>query len=167
MDRRILQNAVRNVLDGELLNRYLYLSTMERGELAKKIGTTPDIVSACCPSQPIPLCCPLVLTTLRPTDPGRLAGDRPCHRPLLASLMLPCPHALPPILTFVQNTRRTICLRRVCGHCIVRTTVYTRPCPPPHFRVRHPCHRPWPALSAEAGSPACPRLPCGHPGPRA
>lgn len=45
MDRRILQNAVRNVLDGELLNRYLYLSTMERAELAKKIGTTPDIVS--------------------------------------------------------------------------------------------------------------------------
>ncbi|XP_035428189.1 cleavage and polyadenylation specificity factor subunit 1 [Cygnus atratus] len=44
MDRRILQNAVRNVLDGELLNRYLYLSTMERGELAKKIGTTPDII---------------------------------------------------------------------------------------------------------------------------
>lgn len=45
MDRRILQNAVRNILDGELLNRYLYLSTMERSELAKKIGTTPDIVS--------------------------------------------------------------------------------------------------------------------------
>lgn len=45
VDRRTLQNAVRNVLDGELLNRYLYLSTMERGELAKKIGTTPDIVS--------------------------------------------------------------------------------------------------------------------------
>uniref|UniRef100_A0A7N4P140 Cleavage and polyadenylation specificity factor subunit 1 n=1 Tax=Sarcophilus harrisii TaxID=9305 RepID=A0A7N4P140_SARHA len=44
VDRRILQNAVRNVLDGELLNRYLYLSTMERGELAKKIGTTPDII---------------------------------------------------------------------------------------------------------------------------
>ncbi|KAM8811110.1 LOW QUALITY PROTEIN: cleavage and polyadenylation specificity factor subunit 1 [Eudromia elegans] len=44
MDRRILQNAVRNILDGELLNRYLYLSTMERGELAKKIGTTPDII---------------------------------------------------------------------------------------------------------------------------
>uniref|UniRef100_A0A2K6AD35 Cleavage and polyadenylation specificity factor subunit 1 n=1 Tax=Mandrillus leucophaeus TaxID=9568 RepID=A0A2K6AD35_MANLE len=37
-------NAVRNVLDGELLNRYLYLSTMERSELAKKIGTTPDII---------------------------------------------------------------------------------------------------------------------------
>lgn len=44
VDRRILQNAVRNVLDGELLNRYLYLSTMERSELAKKIGTTPDII---------------------------------------------------------------------------------------------------------------------------
>ncbi|RXM98476.1 Cleavage and polyadenylation specificity factor subunit 1 [Acipenser ruthenus] len=44
-DRRSLQNAVRNVLDGELLNKYLYLSTMERSELAKKIGTTPDIVS--------------------------------------------------------------------------------------------------------------------------
>uniref|UniRef100_A0A8D2LTR3 Cleavage and polyadenylation specific factor 1 n=1 Tax=Varanus komodoensis TaxID=61221 RepID=A0A8D2LTR3_VARKO len=44
MDRRILQNAVRNILDGELLNRYLYLSTMERSELAKKIGTTPDII---------------------------------------------------------------------------------------------------------------------------
>ncbi|XP_077022611.1 cleavage and polyadenylation specificity factor subunit 1 isoform X2 [Tamandua tetradactyla] len=44
VDRRILQNAVRNVLDGELLNRYLYLSAMERGELAKKIGTTPDII---------------------------------------------------------------------------------------------------------------------------
>ncbi|XP_026550411.1 cleavage and polyadenylation specificity factor subunit 1-like, partial [Notechis scutatus] len=43
VDRRILQNAVRNILDGELLNRYLYLSTMERSELAKKIGTTPDI----------------------------------------------------------------------------------------------------------------------------
>ena len=49
VDRRILQNAVRNVLDGELLNRYLYLSTMERGELAKKIGTTPDIVSGAGP----------------------------------------------------------------------------------------------------------------------
>uniref|UniRef100_A0A8C1STD4 Cleavage and polyadenylation specific factor 1 n=1 Tax=Cyprinus carpio TaxID=7962 RepID=A0A8C1STD4_CYPCA len=45
-DRRTLQNAVRNILDGELLNKYLYLSTMERSELAKKIGTTPDIVSA-------------------------------------------------------------------------------------------------------------------------
>ncbi|KAG8441693.1 hypothetical protein GDO86_010758 [Hymenochirus boettgeri] len=42
--RRALQNAARNVLDGELLNRYLYLSTMERSELAKKIGTTTDII---------------------------------------------------------------------------------------------------------------------------
>ncbi|KAI3358341.1 hypothetical protein L3Q82_014785, partial [Scortum barcoo] len=41
-DRRSLQNAVRNILDGELLNKYLYLSTMERSELAKKIGTTQD-----------------------------------------------------------------------------------------------------------------------------
>lgn len=45
-DRRTLQNAVKNILDGELLNKYLYLSTMERSELAKKIGTTSDIVSA-------------------------------------------------------------------------------------------------------------------------
>uniref|UniRef100_A0AAR2KJ10 Cleavage and polyadenylation specificity factor subunit 1 n=1 Tax=Pygocentrus nattereri TaxID=42514 RepID=A0AAR2KJ10_PYGNA len=37
-------NAVRNILDGELLNKYLYLSTMERSELAKKIGTTSDII---------------------------------------------------------------------------------------------------------------------------
>lgn len=44
-DRRTLQNAVKNILDGELLNKYLYLSTMERSELAKKIGTTSDIVS--------------------------------------------------------------------------------------------------------------------------
>uniref|UniRef100_A0A671STE8 Cleavage and polyadenylation specificity factor subunit 1-like n=1 Tax=Sinocyclocheilus anshuiensis TaxID=1608454 RepID=A0A671STE8_9TELE len=43
-DRRTLQNAVRNILDGELLNKYLYLSTMERSELAKKIGTTPKIL---------------------------------------------------------------------------------------------------------------------------
>uniref|UniRef100_A0A673AJF2 Cleavage and polyadenylation specificity factor subunit 1 n=1 Tax=Sphaeramia orbicularis TaxID=375764 RepID=A0A673AJF2_9TELE len=45
-DRRSLQNAVRNILDGELLNKYLYLSMMERSELAKKIGTTQDIVSS-------------------------------------------------------------------------------------------------------------------------
>ncbi|XP_060948434.1 cleavage and polyadenylation specificity factor subunit 1 isoform X2 [Limanda limanda] len=43
-DRRNLQNTVRNILDGELLNKYLYLSTMERSELAKKIGTTQDII---------------------------------------------------------------------------------------------------------------------------
>lgn len=44
-DRRSLQNPVKNILDGELLNKYLYLSMMERSELAKKIGTTQDIVS--------------------------------------------------------------------------------------------------------------------------
>ncbi|KAM6958697.1 cleavage and polyadenylation specificity factor subunit 1 [Aplochiton taeniatus] len=43
-DRRTLTNAVRNILDGELLNKYLYLSAMERSELAKKIGTTADII---------------------------------------------------------------------------------------------------------------------------
>ncbi|XP_053916563.1 cleavage and polyadenylation specificity factor subunit 1 [Cuculus canorus] len=43
-ERRSLQNAVRNVLDAELLQRFLYLSAMERHELAKKIGTTPDII---------------------------------------------------------------------------------------------------------------------------
>jgi len=43
-DRRTLQNPVRNILDGELLNKYLYLSSMERSELAKKIGTTADII---------------------------------------------------------------------------------------------------------------------------
>lgn len=44
-DRRSLQNPVKNILDGELLSKYLYLSMMERSELAKKIGTTQDIVS--------------------------------------------------------------------------------------------------------------------------
>uniref|UniRef100_A0A8C8DZ87 Cleavage and polyadenylation specificity factor subunit 1 n=1 Tax=Oryzias sinensis TaxID=183150 RepID=A0A8C8DZ87_9TELE len=43
-NRRSLQNAVKNILDGELLAKYLYLSTMERSELAKKIGTTQDII---------------------------------------------------------------------------------------------------------------------------
>nr|XP_061808605.1 cleavage and polyadenylation specificity factor subunit 1 [Nerophis lumbriciformis] len=43
-ERRGLQNAVRNILDGELLNKFLYLSMMERSELAKKIGTTQDII---------------------------------------------------------------------------------------------------------------------------
>ncbi|XP_055081230.1 cleavage and polyadenylation specificity factor subunit 1 [Periophthalmus magnuspinnatus] len=43
-DRRGLQNSARNILDGELLAKYLYLSTMERSELAKKIGTTQDII---------------------------------------------------------------------------------------------------------------------------
>lgn len=43
-DRRSLQNVVRNILDGELLSKYLHLSTMERSDLAKKIGTTQDII---------------------------------------------------------------------------------------------------------------------------
>ncbi|XP_077446808.1 cleavage and polyadenylation specificity factor subunit 1 [Stigmatopora argus] len=43
-ERRGLQNTVRNILDGELLNKFLYLSMMERSELAKKIGTTQDII---------------------------------------------------------------------------------------------------------------------------
>ena len=83
VDRRILQNAVRNVLDGELLNRYLYLSTMERGELAKKIGTTPDIVSP--PRLPRPPHCPLPphQPLSLSADPGGPAGDGPRHRPLL------------------------------------------------------------------------------------
>ncbi|KAM9292267.1 cleavage and polyadenylation specificity factor subunit 1 isoform 1-T1 [Gastrophryne carolinensis] len=42
--RRTLQNAVRNVLDGELLIRFFYLTAMERSELAKKIGTSTDII---------------------------------------------------------------------------------------------------------------------------
>lgn len=73
VDRRILQNAVRNVLDGELLNRYLYLSTMERSELAKKIGTTPDIVSDTPrPSPSASPALPVVHTFTSPssTDPG-------------------------------------------------------------------------------------------------
>lgn len=45
-DRRNLQNAVKNILDGELLSKYLYLSTMERSEIAKKIGTPQDLVSS-------------------------------------------------------------------------------------------------------------------------
>lgn len=72
VDRRILQNAVRNVLDGELLNRYLYLSTMERSELAKKIGTTPDIVSDT--PRPSPPASPVLpvhtFTSPSSTDPG-------------------------------------------------------------------------------------------------
>ncbi|XP_073536236.1 cleavage and polyadenylation specificity factor subunit 1 isoform X4 [Phyllobates terribilis] len=42
--RRALQNTVRNVLDGELLNRYLYMSTNDRNDMAKKIGTSTDII---------------------------------------------------------------------------------------------------------------------------
>lgn len=119
MDRRTLQNAVRNVLDGELLNRYLYLSTMERSELAKKIGTTPDIVSARPRSAPAPPCRSPPTHRLSPADPGRLAGDGPRHRPLLAPWMpLPPapPHYLPP--PFLYKTQGKIFLfeRTVCGH---------------------------------------------------
>ncbi|KAK6982235.1 Cleavage and polyadenylation specificity factor subunit 1, partial [Biomphalaria glabrata] len=35
-------NPLRNILDGELCWKYLYLSTMEKTEVAKKIGTTVD-----------------------------------------------------------------------------------------------------------------------------
>lgn len=97
-DRRALQNAVRNVLDGELLNRYLYLSTMERGELAKKIGTTPDIVSPAPPSCPAPPPRPARPHSPAPlpADPGRPAGDRARHRPLLDSQR---PPPAPPFCT--------------------------------------------------------------------
>lgn len=95
VDRRVLQNAVRNVLDGELLNRYLYLSTMERGELAKKIGTTPDIVSH--PHPPAPACPRLPPAGLPPSpsslsaDPGRPVGDGPSHCPFLDLWIPPLP----------------------------------------------------------------------------
>lgn len=118
VDRRTLQNAVRNVLDGELLNRYLYLSTMERGELAKKIGTTPDIVSEPdlvseppAPPAPPSLSPPSPASRASPVDPGRPLRDRPCHRPLLDPVTGyhrgPCalPHSL-----FVQKTKKKICL---------------------------------------------------------
>ena len=103
VDRRTLQNAVRNILDGELLNRYLYLSTMERSELAKKIGTTPDIVSG--PPTPLPTLLPLQPSPPSPaplpTDPRRPVRDRPCHCPLLDSWTQPQPHPL-----FVQKNRK-------------------------------------------------------------
>lgn len=100
MDRRVLQNAVRNVLDGELLNRYLYLSTMERGELAKKIGTTPDIVSArlrapASPRATTRLLCP------HPTLSSR--SWTTCWR-LTASLLTSSPWTAPS--SFVQNTEK-------------------------------------------------------------
>lgn len=107
MDRRTLQNAVRNILDGELLNRYLYLSTMERSELAKKIGTTPDIVSKppTSLSHPTPLCPAPPLTCPLPTDPGRPVRDGPRHCPLLDPWIQPLP---PPL--FCIKHRRKICL---------------------------------------------------------
>lgn len=90
VDRRILQNAVRNVLDGELLNRYLYLSTMERSELAKKIGTTPDIVSTT--SHPSPLASPALPTHIF-TSPSSHRSWMTCWRqtvsPLTSSSVTP------------------------------------------------------------------------------
>ncbi|XP_071785220.1 cleavage and polyadenylation specificity factor subunit 1-like isoform X1 [Asterias amurensis] len=40
--QRMLSNPHRNILDGDLLYRYTYLSVVEKNELAKKIGTTVD-----------------------------------------------------------------------------------------------------------------------------
>lgn len=37
-------NPLRNILDGELCWKFLYLSAMERAEVARKIGTTVDQV---------------------------------------------------------------------------------------------------------------------------
>lgn len=101
-NRRSLQNAVRNILDGELLNKYLYLSTMERSELAKKIGTTQDIVSALTDERmhssqlsfsnsPLSLCPPFItrswMTFWRSTE-SQLISERhiPTSRPLNAVL---------------------------------------------------------------------------------
>ncbi|KAJ7381472.1 Cleavage and polyadenylation specificity factor subunit 1 [Desmophyllum pertusum] len=39
--KRALNNPHRNILDGELLNKFSQLGTMERLEVTKKIGTTP------------------------------------------------------------------------------------------------------------------------------
>ncbi|XP_066019502.1 cleavage and polyadenylation specificity factor subunit 1-like [Pocillopora verrucosa] len=39
--KRSLNNPHRNILDGELLGKFLQLGTMEKLEVAKKIGTTP------------------------------------------------------------------------------------------------------------------------------
>lgn len=80
-DRRSLQNPVKNILDGELLNKYLYLSMMERSELAKKIGTTQDIVSPSVSAQRggaprLNLCFPS-------PDSGRPPGYRQGHRSFL------------------------------------------------------------------------------------
>lgn len=40
-NRRSLSNAHRNILDAELLCKFIHLGTMERFEVTKKIGTTP------------------------------------------------------------------------------------------------------------------------------
>ena len=46
--KRSLNNPHRNILDGELLSKFAQLGTMEKLEVAKKIGTTPSQV--CKPS---------------------------------------------------------------------------------------------------------------------
>lgn len=40
--KRSLNNAHKNILDGELLGKFAHLGTMERLEVTKKIGTTPS-----------------------------------------------------------------------------------------------------------------------------
>lgn len=110
MDRRVLQNAVRNVLDGELLNRYLYLSTMERGELAKKIGTTPDIVSACppppAPHRPVCARCPLTTPSPRRSwmTCWRRTESLPTSRALDAATSLP--------LLYKTRARTRVCFEK-------------------------------------------------------
>lgn len=148
MDRRVLQNAVRNVLDGELLNRYLYLSTMERGELAKKIGTTPDIVSrpppcpSTCPHPPRPLPSPTSL----PTDPGRPVGDGPSHCPLLDPWVLPL---CPPRFCTKHKEKHLFDLRRACGHCRPNSRPQSLQCPQVCLRPLMPW--PWPAPQPAVG----------------
>ena len=39
-----LSNPNKNILDGELLWKFLHLSIMEKTEIAKRIGTTVDQV---------------------------------------------------------------------------------------------------------------------------
>ena len=86
-DRRCLQNTVRNILDGELLNKYLYLSTMERSELAKKIGTTQDIVRATLTANTTENALRLVSSFhLLSPDPGRPSGDRQSNSSFLSHI---------------------------------------------------------------------------------
>eukprot|EP00058_Branchiostoma_floridae_P027042 XP_002612533.1 hypothetical protein BRAFLDRAFT_120973 [Branchiostoma floridae] len=44
-NHRSLINACRNILDGELLWKFLHLSVVERSELARKIGTSPETIT--------------------------------------------------------------------------------------------------------------------------
>ena len=46
---RSLCNPHRNILDGQLLWRFLHLGFVERNDLAKRIGTSPDQVSGTSP----------------------------------------------------------------------------------------------------------------------